>query len=135
MTTLCFKQQSGDNEKRTGKNQHQHFANVVQPNGAQEGSRRNVCEIKSEDGCRSQEHCNSPRFHVASQQHDCLQPLPKDQFCRQLRLNLRILQALALRFSNFSGKIRSETPEITVFGERRLEERLVKNAWPSATTH
>ena len=37
--------------------------------------------------------------------------------------------------SNFSGEIRSETPEITAFGEKRFEERLVKNARPSVTTH
>ena len=32
----------------------------------------------------------------------------------------------------FFGKIRSETPEITAYGGKGLEERLVKNAWPSA---
>jgi hypothetical protein len=37
--------------------------------------------------------------------------------------------------SNFSGKCRSKTPEITIFGEKCLEKCLVKNAWSSATTH
>ena len=40
-----------------------------------------------------------------------------------------------LSSSQFPGKIRSETLETTVFGEKRLEERLVKNALPHATTH
>ena len=39
------------------------------------------------------------------------------------------------RFFDFPGKIRSETPRITVFEEERLEKRLVKNARPSVTTH
>ena len=30
---------------------------------------------------------------------------------------------------------RSEMPEIAVFREKHLEERVVKDAWPSATTH
>ena len=38
-------------------------------------------------------------------------------------------------FSDFPGKIRSETPQITVSEEERLEKRLVKNARPSVTTH
>ena len=38
-------------------------------------------------------------------------------------------------FFDFPGKIRSETPQITVFEEERLEKRLVKNARPSVTTH
>ena len=37
-------------------------------------------------------------------------------------------------FSIFE-KIRLETPEIAVFREKHLEERVVKDAWPSATTH
>ena len=35
----------------------------------------------------------------------------------------------------FSGEIWSETPEITVIAEERLEERLVYNARPNVTTH
>ena len=33
-------------------------------------------------------------------------------------------------FFDFPGKIRSETPQITVFEEKRLEERLVKTLGP-----
>ena len=47
----------------------------------------------------------------------------------------RVVSEKLFDFSIFPRKIRSETPEITVFGEKHLEERLVKNAWPSATTH
>jgi hypothetical protein len=37
--------------------------------------------------------------------------------------------------SGGGGGIRAETPKIAVFKEERLEKRLVRNAWSSATAH
>ena len=39
-------------------------------------------------------------------------------------------RAICEKFFDFPGKIRSETPQITVFEEERLEKRLVKTLGP-----
>ena len=40
-----------------------------------------------------------------------------------------------LSIVRFSRKIRLETPKIAVYREEQLEKRLVRNGWPTATTH